>query len=91
MSCDCFQSYFKYLYDYFGVLQEAYKAVEDIHSLMNLSKKSPKPQMMANYYQKLGLVFWKSGNALFHACALHRLLQLSREQRKNMPEEEIKR
>ncbi|XP_038070964.1 eukaryotic translation initiation factor 3 subunit A-like [Patiria miniata] len=71
--------------------QEAYKAVEDIHSLMGLSKKPPKPQMMANYYQKLGLVFWKSGNGLFHACALHRLLQLSREQRKNLTQEEIQR
>ncbi|XP_033119426.1 eukaryotic translation initiation factor 3 subunit A-like [Anneissia japonica] len=71
--------------------QEAYKAVEDIHSLMGLSKKPPKPQMMANYYQKLGLVFWKSGNALFHACALHRLLQLSREQRKNLTPEETQR
>ncbi|XP_071946958.1 eukaryotic translation initiation factor 3 subunit A-like isoform X2 [Antedon mediterranea] len=71
--------------------QEAYKAVEDIHSLMGLSKKPPKPQMMANYYQKLGLVFWKSGNALFHACALHRLLQLSRDQRKNLTPEETQR
>lgn len=37
--------------------QEAYKATEDIHGLMTLSKKSPKPQLMANYYQKLALVF----------------------------------
>ncbi|XP_070541115.1 eukaryotic translation initiation factor 3 subunit A-like [Ptychodera flava] len=71
--------------------QEAYKAIEDVHGLMTLSKKPPKPQLMANYYQKLGLVFWKSGNYLFHACALHRLLQLSREQRKNLSSDEIQR
>ncbi|XP_077992284.1 eukaryotic translation initiation factor 3 subunit A-like [Glandiceps talaboti] len=71
--------------------QEAYKAIEDVHGLMNLSKKPPKPQLMANYYHKLGLVFWKSGNPLFHACALHRLLQLSREQRKNLSQDEIQR
>merc|ERR1719186_339659 len=33
--------------------QEAYKAVEDIHGLMQLSKKTFAPKMMANYYQKL--------------------------------------
>lgn len=71
--------------------QEAFKAVEDIHGLIGLSKKSPKPSLMANYYQKLGLVFWKSGNTLFHACTLHRLYQLSREQRKNMSQEELQK
>ncbi|XP_013378702.1 eukaryotic translation initiation factor 3 subunit A [Lingula anatina] len=71
--------------------QEAFKAVEDIHGLISLSKKPPKPSLMANYYQKLGLVFWKAGNRLFHACALHRLFHLSREQRKNLsPEEQQK-
>ena len=50
--------------------QEAYKAVEDIHGLMSLSKKVFQPKMMANYYQKLALVFWKSGNYLFHAAAV---------------------
>ncbi|KAJ8025425.1 Eukaryotic translation initiation factor 3 subunit A [Holothuria leucospilota] len=71
--------------------QEAYKAVEDIHNLMDISKKTPKAQLMATYYTKLGLVFWKSGNRLFHACALHRLLQLSREHRKNLTAEEMQR
>ncbi|XP_054723932.1 eukaryotic translation initiation factor 3 subunit A-like [Uloborus diversus] len=69
--------------------QEAYKAIEDIHGLMNLSKKAPNPRLMANYYQKLALVFWKSQNYLFHAAALFRLFYLSREQKKNITAEEI--
>lgn len=69
--------------------QEAFKAIEDIHGLIALSKKPPKPSLMANYYQKLGLVFWKSGNHLFHACAWHRLFNLSKEQRKNLSGDEL--
>ncbi|XP_046545419.1 eukaryotic translation initiation factor 3 subunit A-like [Haliotis rubra] len=71
--------------------QEAFKAVEDIHGLIILSKKSPKPSLMANYLQKFGLVFWKSGNHLFHACTLHRIFHLSREQRKNLTTEELQK
>lgn len=68
--------------------QEAYKAIEDIHGLMNLSKKMPVPKTMANYYQKLAMVFWKAGNNLFHAAALFKLFQLSRDMKKNMSSEE---
>ncbi|OCT69750.1 hypothetical protein XELAEV_18036674mg [Xenopus laevis] len=71
--------------------QEAFKAVEDIHGLFALSKKPPKPQLMANYYNKVSTVFWKSGNALFHASTLHRLYHLSREMRKNLSPEEMQR
>lgn len=71
--------------------QEAYKAIEDIHGLMNLSKKAPNPRLMANYYQKLALVFWKSSNYLFHAAALFRLFHLSREQKKNITADEIQK
>ena len=71
--------------------QEAYKAIEDIHGLMNLSKKMPVPKTMANYYQKLAMVFWKAGNFLFHAAALLKLLQLSRDMKKNMSSEEQQR
>ncbi|ODM86855.1 Eukaryotic translation initiation factor 3 subunit A, partial [Orchesella cincta] len=53
--------------------QDAYKAIEDIHLLMNQSKKS-QTRMMAYYYQKLSLVFWKAGNLLFHAATLMKIL-----------------
>lgn len=71
--------------------QEAFKAVEDIHGLIILSKKNPRPSLMANYYSKLGLVFWKSGNHLFHACTLTRLFHLSKDQRKNLSQEELQK
>lgn len=58
---------------------------------MNLSKKTHMPKTMANYYQKLSLVFWKAGNYLFHAAALFKLFQLSKEMKKNMSAEELQR
>ena len=64
--------------------QEAYKDVEDIHGLKSLSKKVFQPKMMANYYQKLALVFWKSGNFLFHAAAVFKHFQQTRETKKNI-------
>uniref|UniRef100_A0A1B0D2Z0 Eukaryotic translation initiation factor 3 subunit A n=2 Tax=Phlebotomus papatasi TaxID=29031 RepID=A0A1B0D2Z0_PHLPP len=71
--------------------QEAYKAIEDIHGLMNMSKKTPLAKTMANYYQKLAMVFWKAGNQLFHAAALLKLFQLTREMKKNITPEELQR
>ena len=72
-----------------AVFQEAFKAVEDIHGLIQLSKKAIKPSLMATYYTKLALVFWKSGNHMFHAATLHRLYVLTREQRKNLTSDEL--
>ncbi|KAI5714598.1 hypothetical protein M8J77_002411 [Diaphorina citri] len=71
--------------------QEAYKATEDIHNLMTLSKKSSVPKTMANYYQKLAMVFWKAGYYLFHAAALFKLFTLNKEMKKNITQEELQR
>ncbi|OQR75789.1 eukaryotic translation initiation factor 3 subunit A-like [Tropilaelaps mercedesae] len=71
--------------------QEAYKAAEDIHAMMCLSKKSTKPQLMAVYYQRLALVFLKAGNGLFHASALLKHLNLVKDLKKSITGEELRR
>eukprot|EP00088_Acartia_fossae_P002760 TRINITY_DN1113_c0_g1_i1.p1 TRINITY_DN1113_c0_g1~~TRINITY_DN1113_c0_g1_i1.p1 ORF type:complete len:1134 (-),score=468.42 TRINITY_DN1113_c0_g1_i1:209-3610(-) len=71
--------------------QEAYKAVEDIHNLMAISKKALQPKMMAQYYLKLALVFWKSGNQLFHAAAVFKHFQLVREMKKHLSLDDMAR
>lgn len=71
------------------ILQEAFKAVEDIHDLIVRSKKVPRPSLLANYFENVSLVFLKSGNRLFHAAACHRLYLLFSEQKKNPSQEEL--
>jgi translation initiation factor 3 subunit A len=70
-------------------LQEAFRSIEDIHGLMTMVKKTPKPQMMAIYYAKLTKIFWVADSHLYHAYAWYKLYNLQRSYNKNLTAKDL--
>ncbi len=70
-------------------VQEAFRSIEDIHGLMSMVKKTPKPQMMAIYYAKLTKIFWVSDSHLYHAYAWYKLYNLQKSYNKNLTAKDL--
>lgn len=70
-------------------VQEAFRSIEDIHGLMCMVKKTPKPQMMAIYYSKLTKIFWMSESHLYHGYAWYKLFILQKSYNKNLTHKDL--
>jgi translation initiation factor 3 subunit A len=70
-------------------MQEAFRSVEDIHGLMSLVKKSPKPSLMVTYYAKLTEIFWVADSHLYHAYAWLKLFGLQKSYNKNLAQKDL--
>jgi len=69
-----------------GLWREAFNTADEIHLLM--SKCKPRPFMLAQYYEALQQIFWKSENYLFHAFAMLKYYLLCKQNRRNFPKAE---
>ena len=58
--------------------QEAYRTVEDVHSLISQMKRPPRASTMVGYHAQLAQIFSVADNHLFHAYALARLYTISK-------------
>lgn len=69
--------------------QEAFRSVEDIHGLMSMVKRTPKPSVLVVYYAKLTEIFWISESHLYHAYAWLKLFNLQKSYNKNITQKDL--
>ncbi|AEY94994.1 FABL065Wp [Eremothecium gossypii FDAG1] len=59
-----------------GLWHEAFRSIEDVHHLLSMSTRDPKPSVLANYYQNMAKVFFVSSNYLLNSVALQKFYDL---------------
>lgn len=69
--------------------QEAFRSAEDIHGLMCMVKKQPKPSLLVVYYAKLTEIFWMSCSHLYHAYAWLKLFSFQKSFNKNLTQKDL--
>ncbi|CAN6295890.1 unnamed protein product [Urochloa humidicola] len=69
--------------------QASFRSVEDIHGLMSMVKKMPKPSVLVVYYAKLTEIFWISDSHLYHANAWLKLFNLQKSYNKNLSQKDL--
>ncbi|KAI3960776.1 hypothetical protein MKW98_026168 [Papaver atlanticum] len=69
--------------------QEAFRSVEDIHGLMCMVKKTPKPSLMVVYYAKLTEIFRVSGSQLYNAYAWSKLFSLQKSYNRHLTQKDL--
>lgn len=62
--------------------------IESIRLVLVLSRRPPKPQLMAAYYEKLTQVFWVANNHLYHGFCAYKHFLISLTHNKGMSSEE---
>ena len=70
-------------------LHEAFRSVEDIHGLMSMVKRTPKPSVLVVYYAKLTEIFWISESHLYHAYAWLKLFNLQKSFNKKLTQKDL--
>ncbi|GER56979.1 eukaryotic translation initiation factor 3subunit A [Striga asiatica] len=69
--------------------QEAFRSIEDIHGLMSIVKKTPKPSALVVFYSKLSEIFWMSSSHLYHAYAWLKLFTLQKSFNKHLDQKDL--
>ncbi|KAI3839630.1 hypothetical protein MKX03_018688 [Papaver bracteatum] len=69
--------------------QEAFRSVEDIHGLMCMVKKTPKPSLLVVYYGKLTEIFRVSDSQLYNAYAWSKLFSLQKSYNRHLTQKDL--
>ena len=57
--------------------QEAYRGMEEVANLLDMSPTKPSVQIWAVYFHRLAQIFWCSNDLAFHACAWQQFFGLT--------------